>query len=206
MIKKRNKMNEKRKQLATQITHLDELLLRYQMQTRITEGFTPYSGQGRVLAILKMQPEIVQKELGYLLDISKQALAELLNKLEKSGHITRTQSEKDRRSFVIKLTDTGRNAIPKENNQTDNPIEEIFDCLTQEEQTNLINYMEQIITNLEKKVHTDEDAFVEFFRTRFFEKHGYEHDTFRGFWGLHNHHHHHHRYRGFGGTRNDNDE
>ncbi|MCL1970123.1 MAG: MarR family transcriptional regulator [Candidatus Bathyarchaeota archaeon] len=197
-------MKEQRKQLAILFTHLDELLFRYQIQTRVKEGFTPYSGQGRVLAILKMQPEIVQKELGYLLDISKQALSELLDKLEKNGYITRTQSEKDRRSFVIKLTDTGRQAIPNENNQTDNNyLEEIFDCLNPEEQTNLTNYIEQIIPTLEKKVNTEEDAFAEFFRERFFAKHGNKHDAFRGFWGFN---HHHHRHRGFGGHYNDNDE
>jgi DNA-binding MarR family transcriptional regulator len=173
------------------------------MQTHVKEGLTPYSGQGRVLAILKMQPEIIQKELGYLLDISKQALSELLDKLEKNGYITRTQSEKDRRSFVIKLTDTGHQAIPKENNPTDNNyLEEIFDNLNPEEQTNLTKYIEKIITTLEKKVNTDEDTFAEFFRERFFAKHGNKHNAFRGFWGFN----HHHRHRDFGGHYNDNDE
>ena len=197
-------MTEKRKQLATQFTHLDGLLLRYHLQTHAKEGINPHRGQGRILAILKMQPEIAQKELGYLLDISKQALAELLNKLEKSGYITRTQSEKDKRSFVIKLTDAGRQAIPKENDKTNNnDLEEIFNCLNQEEQTNLTNYIEQIITALEKKMDPDTDDYAEFFRERFFARHGNRHDgTFREFWGLN----HHRRFRNFGDTHNDNYE
>lgn len=32
-------------------------------------------GQGRVLAILKLKPEISQRDLSYLLDMSKQSLA-----------------------------------------------------------------------------------------------------------------------------------
>ena len=51
-------------------------------------AFRPYGdsrrGQGRVLAILKMQPEISQKELLYLLDMRPQSLGELLSKLEKT--------------------------------------------------------------------------------------------------------------------------
>ncbi len=82
-------MSNKRKQLATQfmqLMHLYGHLYRHQMQqTYRNKDINPYKGQGRVLALLKMQPEIMQKELGYLLDISTQALAELLNKLEKKG-------------------------------------------------------------------------------------------------------------------------
>lgn len=43
-------------------------------------------GQGRVLAILKMKPEISTKDLAYLLGIRQQSLNELLNKLEKKEY------------------------------------------------------------------------------------------------------------------------
>ncbi|WP_158082561.1 MarR family winged helix-turn-helix transcriptional regulator [Methanobrevibacter arboriphilus] len=175
-------------------------------QTYRNKDINPYKGQGRVLALLKMQPEIMQKELGYLLDISTQALAELLNKLEKKGYIIREQSKKDRRSFVIKLTDAGREATPEENDEMDyNYVEELFDCLTEEEQDNLLNYIEIIIKNIENEL--DEDDYITFFRKRFFEKHeNQHHNLFRGFWGFHNKdssHHNHHKFKGFGGKRHD---
>ena len=46
-------------------------------------------GQGRVLAWLKMQPEISRKELAYLLDMRAQSLGELLAKLERIAYIER---------------------------------------------------------------------------------------------------------------------
>ncbi|MCL2134934.1 MAG: MarR family transcriptional regulator [Candidatus Bathyarchaeota archaeon] len=204
-------MYEKRKQLAIQFLHINELMFRYKIQTHANEGINPHIGQGRVLAILKIQPEIVQKELGYLLDISKQALTELLNKLEKNGYITRTQSEKDRRTFIIKLTDAGHEAIPEKNNETnDTYITEFFDCLNDEEQTNLINYMEKIIDEIQKKIGNNMDDYVEFFRERFFAKHRDRHDgKFGDFLSLHRYHHrhHHHKSRDFRGDYNDkNDE
>ena len=200
-------MDGKRKQLAMQFIHLYDLSMRYQMRKHVNKGVNPYKGQGRVLAILKMQPEIVQKQLGYLLDISKQALAELLNKLEKKGYITRTRSEEDRRSFVIKLTDAGREAMSEENDESDEDhIDEFFDCLDDEEQENLIDYMERIINAIEEKMGNDKDDFASFFRERFFakhrhrDKHGHGHwnSPFKSFWGFDPH-----QSRDFGGSDND---
>jgi len=154
------------------------LILRSWMQphTKYRSFMNPHRGQGRILAILKLQPEIGQRELGYLLDMSKQALAELLGKLEKSGYITRTQSEKDRRSYIIKLTDAGRDALPDDSFITDDNREKtaFFDCLNDEEQNNLNGYLGRIITELEKKFDdNDEDDYAEFIRKRFFAKHDY---------------------------------
>jgi DNA-binding MarR family transcriptional regulator len=192
-------MTEKTNQLAAQFMHINGFFLRYRMMTYAHKDINPHKGQGRVLAILKMQPEIVQKELGYLLDISKQALAELINKLEKKGYITRAKSEKDRRSFVIKLTEMGRKAIPQENDETDHQsIEEFFDCLNDEEQKNFINYMDRIIDTIEEKMNIDEDDYAVFFRERFFARHGHEGNMPEGFWGLNPH-----KFRCYGGNKND---
>ena len=158
-------MTNKRKKLATEfmeLMHLYGHLYMDQMDQKYkNKDINPYKGQGRVLTLLKMQPEIMQKELGYLLDISTQALAELLNKLEKKGYIIREQSEKDRRSFVIKLTDAGREATPNEEDDMEyNYLEELFGCLNDEEQDNLLNYIERIIENIEKEIpHHIDQAF-----------------------------------------------
>ena len=65
-------------------------------------------GQGRVLALLAGNPEISQRELTYLLRLSRQALAQLLGKLEQRGLIERSQSGADRRMVIVTLTDAGR--------------------------------------------------------------------------------------------------
>jgi len=192
-------MKNKRKQLAMQLMRLDEVFLRYIMISHANKDINPHKGQGRVLTILKMQPEMEQKELGYLLDISKQALAELLNKLEKRGYITREKSEKDRRSFVIKLTDAGCEAISEEKDEIDDDyIEEIFDSLSDKEQEDLINYMGRIIDTIEKKIGFDKDDYASFFRERFFARHGHRHNLFKGFMGFN-----HPRFQGFRGFDNE---
>ncbi len=55
----------------------------------------PARGQGRILAMLKIQPKIKTRELAYLLGIRQQSLNELLNKLEKSGHVERFSPDYD---------------------------------------------------------------------------------------------------------------
>jgi DNA-binding MarR family transcriptional regulator len=114
----------------------------------------PTRGQGRVLALLKLQPEISTKDLSYLLGIRQQSLSELLNKLEKNGYITRTPMETDKRVMLIKLTDKGKDA------RQDPPDDsELFGCLSPEEQTVFGDYLSRIIAVLEAQMgeNTPED-------------------------------------------------
>ena len=90
---------------------LQWLMKRRQMFSQAQSGpfADPTRGQGRILAMLKIQPEIKTRELAYLLGIRQQSLNELLNKLEKSGHVERKPSEKDKRVMVVHLTEKGKN-------------------------------------------------------------------------------------------------
>lgn len=147
-------MSEIREEILEQFTHLHKLLHRYQMQNLRNFGpfSNPHRGQGRVLSILKMKPEISQKELTYLLDMSRQALAELLSKLEKNEYIQRETSEKDRRSFNIKLTEKGAQAASEIDDDKSPELEKVFDCLSNEELSNLSEYLKRIIEGLQVKV------------------------------------------------------
>jgi DNA-binding MarR family transcriptional regulator len=109
----------------------------------------PYQGQGRILALLKLKPEISQKELTHILNIRSQSLGELLAKLERSGYITRTPSEVDRRGMDIRLTESGKAVSEQEVEPARQ--ESFFDCLNEEEQTILSDYLERLIKNLEEK-------------------------------------------------------
>lgn len=105
----------------------------------------PHRGQGRVMALLKMQPEISQKELSYLLDIRPQSLGELLAKLERGGYIERSPSASDRRGMDIKLTEAGLAAA-----EQSAAAEESFTSLSREEQAALGGYLDKIIAELEQ--------------------------------------------------------
>ncbi|MBL1230130.1 MarR family transcriptional regulator [Enterococcus sp. BWB1-3] len=158
----------------------ETLLHRYFAWKRREEGprGNPHRGQGRILSILKLQPEISQKEMTYLLDMRPQSLGELLTKLEKAEFITRKPSETDRRVMIITLTEAGADEAEKMNN-----VEEknIFDLLSQEER----EQFEAIIAKLARAIKDElpEDAM---------HSGKYRHSEFGGFEG--------HR-RGFGKRR-----
>lgn len=141
--------------LSGQFAQIRRLMHRYQHYIHKTYGpmGDPYRGQGRILALLKMQPHISQKELSYLLDIRPQSLGELLAKLERSGYITRTPSENDRRLMDIHLTDEGARAADEKSN-----IGTLFDCLNAGEKETLSGYLERIIAALENRLDDGQDG------------------------------------------------
>lgn len=149
-------MDEQNYDLTEQFTRLQWLFHRYHLQSHTQHGpmGDPRRGQGRVLAILKMKPEISQKDLSYLLDMRPQSLGEILSKLEKNGYITRTPSETDRRVMNIKLTKEGTEAT--ETMDQDFSFDKLFECLSEEEQKNLSSYLSRIIETLEARLDDEQ--------------------------------------------------
>lgn len=128
---------------------LHGLLIRQFHQHHMAHGpmGTPYSGQGRVLKFLKLKSEFSQKELAELLGVRSQSLGELLAKLEKGGYVTRTPSEADRRVILVRLTEKGMGASEEDLQEDRN----IFDALSQEEQSQLSDYLHRLLQSLEEQ-------------------------------------------------------
>ncbi len=147
--------------LFEQFTRLNWLLHRYHQQNHREYGpmGDTHRGQGRILALLKLKPEISQKELSTILDIRSQSLGELLAKLEKSGYITRSPSDEDRRVMIIRLTEAGKSASTKSEQQMD--TEALFEGLDEEERMKLSDYLSRIIATMEQLVGNS-DADYEF--------------------------------------------
>lgn len=147
-------MDNNYQDLYEKLSRLQWLMHRHHLHNYTTCGpfANPSRGQGRVLALLKMQPEISTKDLAYLMGIRHQSLNELLNKLEKAEYITRTPSEADRRVSLVKLTDKG-----KSQQQEQQDVSDIFDCLKQEEQIALADYLDRIIAALTTQLGIDDD-------------------------------------------------
>ena len=186
-------MSELRKEILEQVMRLQTLLHRYQTQSFMSFGpwGNPQRGQGRVLSILKMKPEISQKELTYLLDMSKQSLAELLNKLEKNGYIKRETSDEDHRSFNIKLTEEGA-AVAGEMDEMPLELIDLFDAFNEEELANLSDYLKRILARLEKQFSGDDSDSRKRMTERFMRHRGrrfgkfepsFDRDDFSGFFG-----------------------
>lgn len=135
-------MNELYASVYEKLSTLQWLMKRQQMLSQAESG--PFAdstrGQGRVLAMLKIQPEITTKDLSYLLGIRQQSLNELLNKMEKSGCVERKPSEADRRVMVVHLTEKGK-AVQ----QPEADYREIQGCLSQEELRQFEGYLDRII-------------------------------------------------------------
>ncbi|MCX7714868.1 MAG: MarR family transcriptional regulator [Clostridia bacterium] len=140
--------------LLEKFARIHWLLHKYYQHNHMVYGpmSDPHRGQGRVLKLLKMKPEISQKELSFLLDIRPQSLGELLDKLERSGYIVRTPSKDDKRSLNVKLTEEGEK-VKFEPPERIN----IFDCLCEEEQNTLQEYLNRIIKNFEE--HFGEERY-----------------------------------------------
>lgn len=169
--------------IGEQLQQLQLLMHRTSLHNFMGNGKThnPYRGQGRVLAILKMKPEISQRELSYLLNMSKQSIAELLAKLEKSGYITREPSEEDKRISIIKLTEEGMKAADDVEDST-SETSKILDCLNDEELAAFSEYLRRITKRYEEQF-PDED-FEQ--RRKMMEEFMSHHD--HGFGGHGDHH------------------
>ena len=139
-------------QLLEKLLRVQWLMHRYHQQKLREYGpmGNPYRGQGRILALLKLRPEISQKDLGYLLDMRPQSLGELLMKLERSGYITRMPSEEDKRVLNIHLTEEGEKAAEQAGQRPDHGG--LFDCLSDEEQETLGVLLGRIINSLEQQL------------------------------------------------------
>lgn len=142
------------------LSQLQWMLKRYQMfsQAKFGSFADPTRGQGRILAMLKIQPEIATSDLGYLLGIRQQSLNELLNKLDKGGYVEGKPSEADKRVMIVHLTEKGR-----ETQQLETSSPEFLHCLSPEELQQFGEYLDRIIAALEAKTGDDgeEDTMVD---------------------------------------------
>jgi len=194
-------------ELYEKLARLQWLLHKRHIRGR--ERFGPMAdssrGQGRILAVLKMKDGISTKDLSYLLGVRVSSLNELLSKLEKNGYVTREPSQQDKRVMLVRLTDKGRSVEEPGDIDTDN----IFACLSNEEQQTFGEYLDRIIGALAEKFGYDDDEFErmeagrERLREQFvemagghFDRHGFH--RFPGFGGFDRHRRDHHergRYR-----------
>lgn len=146
-------------ELYYKLTRLHWLL--HKQQIRVYADSGPMAdtarGQGRILAVLKLQDGISTKDLSYLLGVRVSSLNELLSKLEKSGHVTREPSEQDKRVMLVKLTEKGRNAEEPETADSG----DFFDCLSGEEQQAFGEYLDRVIAALTDKLGCDDEKEFE---------------------------------------------
>lgn len=105
--------------------------------------------QKRVLAILKEKESISQRDLLEYLGVRSASLSELLAKLEHNGLITRDREERDKRSHVITITESGRAAVADYEKERSEGEEAFFACLTAEERQQLASILGKLVQALD---------------------------------------------------------
>lgn len=142
-------MNETNTELYEKLGRLMRLLHKHHLRAYAERGpmADPTRGQGRIIAILKMQDGISTKDMSYLLDIRISSLNELLSKMEKAGYISREASEADKRVMLVKLTEKG-----KSEQQQEWTPGEIFDCLSEDEQKVFGEYLDRVNASIENNL------------------------------------------------------
>lgn len=116
----------------------------------------PQRGQGKLLCIIKANPNITQKELCEKSGLRQQSVSEFLKKLENSRYISRTPSPIDKRVSIFNLTDEGE----KFTRPPDEVIEQFnsfLSCLNEEEQQNMSDYLQRIRYNIEIMLTQNKD-------------------------------------------------
>ena len=99
------------------------------------------ASQELVLRILDREGSPDQQSLLRELRVRPGSLSELLGKLEQKGLIERERSESDRRRVIVRLTESGRQALTPGEAAADDP----FAVLTGEEQTALRALLEKVL-------------------------------------------------------------
>lgn len=114
-----------------------------------------FHGQGRLLSLLGLKPVISQKDLSYVLGMSRQAVGELLSKLEAKGLIEREPSGQDRRTMTVSLTEEGKRVAMSVHEQAEAGTD-MLDCLTEDELAQFSEYLQRIINAAEAAAPDDE--------------------------------------------------
>lgn len=119
-----------------------------------------FHSQGRLLSILGLNPGTSQttaRDLGYILGMSRQTIADLLKKLELKGLIERKMSEQGHDGVAVSLTEKGRQTVRNMQDDQDG-APDMLDCLNEDELAQFDSYLRRIIANAEGKYANDEFA------------------------------------------------
>ena len=128
-----------------------------QVQGRVFEkilagsGIDEFNGaQGRILYVLWQEDSLPIVEISRRTGLAKTTLTSMLDRLEKSGFLTRTPSKGDRRQFIIQLTQKAWDLSLQYNKVSDEMGELFYAGFTNDEIEGFENMLNRILKNLEK--------------------------------------------------------
>ncbi len=107
--------------------------------------------QKRILTVLLETGPITQRELTQRLGIQPGSASEVIAKLENAGLVTRKESEEDRRTADIALTEEGERQAEEAKAQRAGRHGEMFAVLTEEEKAQLLALLEKVNQDWERR-------------------------------------------------------
>lgn len=123
----------------------DKLLVMLSKLSRLSRSaFDGKTSQNRILHLLLEEGSMTQREMTERLDIQPGSASEVMKKLENASLITRTVSETDRRAVDVCLTPDGVAQAEAYVQQRSERINEMFSCLSVDEQQQLLGFLERL--------------------------------------------------------------
>ncbi len=104
--------------------------------------------QGRILFVLWSKDEIPITELARRTMLSKSTLTSMLDRLEKTGYLTRIRSKEDRRTILIKRTQKDKRLESKYMQVSEEMTRLFYKGFTQSEIDEFENTLERLLSNL----------------------------------------------------------
>lgn len=113
-----------------------------------------YPGQPKLLSHIRSNEGITQKELSKMTFVTPATITGMLNKLEANHYVYRVPDETDKRVLRVYLTPEGHDFAEKSEKFMVTMIEQVFDCLDDEELKTYLELTKKVksnLCNLEKK-------------------------------------------------------
>lgn len=115
-------------------------------------GFSVTAEQWSIISMLSKREHPTQKEIGAYLIMDKVSVNRTLDQLEKSGWVTRTVSEKDRRSKIVTLTHEGKKLYQVLVKDAGLVLQDALQNLSEKESQHLLSLLDKVYSNLTERL------------------------------------------------------
>ncbi|MFL9924074.1 MarR family transcriptional regulator [Herbaspirillum lusitanum] len=105
-------------------------------------------GQLPVLVALKRSGELPQSELARIAQVEQPSMAQLLNRMERDGLVSRVPSPSDKRSHLLSLTPEAAKRMPKGKAVMDRVCRTALSGFSAEEEAQLLAFLLRVNVNL----------------------------------------------------------
>lgn len=134
------------------VHELGNLLIERELERRGAQGVLP--AHGGVLAFLFRQSEPVPiKDIVAFTGRAKSSVTGVVQTLERSGYVSRSQDPTDLRSWRIQLTPAGRDLLPAFRDTSKRLVGTVLNGLSESDQLALVDLLVRIEDNLTQELH-----------------------------------------------------